>query len=257
MLEGKVVIITGGGSGIGEGIVKCCSSYGGTVIIADIDEKKGLKVEKDILNGGKKALYLKVDVASEKSVDKMVSEVNKRFGRIDVLVNNAGIAYFERPLEKTSSEIWDKTINTDLKSVFLCIRAVLSIMKKQKSGSIINIASNHIYSTIPNLSPYVAAKEGIIGLSRSLGLELGKYGIRVNAICPGFIKTPMYETYLKKVKMPRDEADKHFISLHPIGRLGKPEDIGNFVVFLGSDLSGFMTASYILVDGGVSAKLFD
>jgi len=257
MLKDKIVIVTGGASGIGRGIVECCCDFKATVIIADIDESKGLKLEKQLLKKGRKVKYFKVDVRSEESINKMTDGVKGVFKKIDVLVNNAGIAYFEKPLEETTTEMWDKTIDTDLKSVFLFIRAVLPIMKKQKSGSIINIASNNIYSTVPDLSPYVAAKEGVIGLTRSLGLELGKYGIRVNAICPGFIKTPMYDIYLDKVKMPREQADRHFKSLHPIGRMGKPEDIGNFVAFLGSDLSGFMTATYILVDGGVAAKLFD
>jgi NAD(P)-dependent dehydrogenase (short-subunit alcohol dehydrogenase family) len=257
MLKGKIAVITGGASGIGRGIVECCSRFGASVVIADKDEEKGLQVEKHINSNNGIAIYQKVDVTQEKNIQDMVNEVNNKFGRIDILVNNAGVAFFEKPLEKTSTEIWNKTIDTDLKSVFLCIKNIIPIMKKQNKGSIINISSNHIYSTLPDMSPYVAAKEGVIGLTRSLGLELGKYHIRVNAICPGFIKTPMYKFYLKEVNIPVHEADKRFRSLHPLGRMGKPEDIGNFVAFLGSDLSEFMTASYIIVDGGVSAKLFD
>ena len=161
----------------------------------------------------------------------------------------------DKSVEEISFKEFKKIIDINLFGVFLCSKYVFPYMKKEKNGSIINIASTHAFNTTENVSAYASSKGGVVAMTRSMGLEFGKYGIRVNAICPGFIWTSIVEKFVSQEANP-EAVKKYYENLQPIGHMGKPEDIANFVIFLGSDLSSYMTAATIVVDGGVSAELF-
>lgn len=250
-LANQVAIITGAGKGIGKGIAKCFIEAGAIVVIATLEHEEGKKTEKELIQAGGKAVFIQTDVESEESIKKMVEKAYDLFGRIDTLINNAGITIF-KSLEEATIEDWNKLINIDLRGPFLCSKYVLPYMKERKSGSIINISSNHSVATLPNTEIYAAAKGGINAMTRSLALSLGEFGIRVNAICPGFTNTPHYTNWLAEMGDVEEEIEK----LHAIGRISKPEDIGKLAVFLSSDDSTMVTGESIVIDGGVSARLY-
>ncbi|MEM0286149.1 MAG: SDR family NAD(P)-dependent oxidoreductase, partial [Candidatus Methanomethyliaceae archaeon] len=231
----KIAIITGAAKGIGKEIAIKLAERDFNVIIIDIDEKI-FEVEKEI---GQKALAIKCDVSNFNEVKKAVNEVINKFNRIDVLVNNAGIYPFKSFLEMTEED-WDKVMNVNLKSIFYFTKMVLPKMIEQNKGKIINIAS--IAGSIvgfPNLVHYSASKAAIVGFTKSLALEVAKYGITVNAISPGPILTPGTMAFGEKMY----EQIKMSI---PLGRWGKPEDVANLVAFLASDDSDFITGQNIV-----------
>lgn len=250
-LSDQVTIITGAGKGIGKGIAKRFIEEGSIVVIATLEDDEGKKTEKELTEAGGKAVFIQTDVSSEESIKRMVEKTYSLFGKIDTLINNAGITIF-KSLEEATIEDWNKLINIDLRGPFLCSKYVLPYMKQSKSGSIINISSNHSIATLPHTEIYAAAKGGINAMTRSLALSLGEFGIRVNAICPGFTNTPHYSNWLAKMGDVEEEIEK----LHVLGRISNPEDIGNLAVFLSSDHSSMITGENIVIDGGVSARLY-
>ncbi|MFQ5821775.1 MAG: SDR family NAD(P)-dependent oxidoreductase [Candidatus Heimdallarchaeota archaeon] len=243
-LVGEKAIVTGGGSGLGEQMAFALSEAGADVAVADINLEKANRVTQQIKELDREAISLKVDVAQTNEVKRMIEVVKDKFKRIDIIVNNAGIAH-NLPAEKISKEDWDKVIAINLTGVFLCAQAVGKEMISQKKGSIINISSMSAF-VVNRPQPqvhYNTAKAGVIMITKSLAAEWAKYNIRVNAIAPGYMRTPMTEPVLDKY---RDE----WVSLTPMGRIGEPYELKGAVVFLASKASSFITGSVILVDGG-------
>lgn len=253
-LLNKVAIITGSGRGIGRGIAKHFASAGAKVVIATLDEQEGLEVEQEILQAGGSALCIPTDVESDSSIQSMVDKTIEKFSKIDVLVNNAGITLF-KPLFEATLEDWNRVINIDLRGSFLCSKYVAKHMKDSGGGSIINISSNHAIATLPDTEMYAAAKGGINSMTKSMALSLGKYNIRVNAICPGFTDTPHYRTWLDQHENP-SLIENEVLKLHAHGKICTPEDIANLALFLATDQSSKMTGESIVLDGGLSYRLY-
>jgi 3-oxoacyl-[acyl-carrier protein] reductase len=235
-LRDKVAIVTGGGQGIGRAICLALAKEGCDLVIGDINFQTAEKVAEEIRSLQRKSLAIKVDVSDSKQVNQMVKNTLKEFGKIDILVNNAGIAY-QGTIEDMEEKDWDKVINVNLKGTFLCSKAVIKSMKRQRLGKIINMAS--FSGKIGGLTVganYAASKAGIICFTKSLAMELAPYNVNVNAVSPAFIDTTMSTTFPKI----------------PIGRKGLPEDVANAVVFLASEDASYITAEILDVDGGMS-----
>jgi 3-oxoacyl-[acyl-carrier protein] reductase len=246
-LKGKVVIITGARRGMGRSYAIDFAKEGAKVVVCDISLEDCEKVVKEIKKLGGEAIAVKCDVSKKEEVEEMVRKTIEKWGRIDVLVNNAAIAQFKPFLEMTEED-WDRTMDINLKGYFLCAQAVAKEMVKQKSGVIINIASiamGQIGIGFPNLVHYVASKGGVVGMTEALALELSPFNIRVNSVSPGIIDTPMVDPV---------RADKQtlegILMRVPMRRMGKPEEVSNLVLFLASDASSYMTGSNVVIDGG-------
>jgi NAD(P)-dependent dehydrogenase (short-subunit alcohol dehydrogenase family) len=246
-LKGKVVIITGARRGMGRSHAIAFAKEGAKVVVSDISLEDCEKVVKEIKKLGGEAMAVKCDVSKKEEVEEMVRKTIEKWGRIDVLVNNAAIAQFKPFLEMTEED-WDRTMDINLKGYFLCAQAVAKEMVKQKSGVIINIASIAMGQTgigFPTLVHYVASKGGVVAMTEALALELAPYGIRVNSVSPGIIDTPMVDPV---------RADKKtlegILMRVPMRRMGKPEEVSNLVLFLASDASSYMTGSNVVIDGG-------
>jgi len=247
-LKNKVALITGAGSGIGKSIAMLFAEQGAKVVLADIDEKSAVKVADAITKKKGIAHVIKTDTGSEDDSKNAVAETVKKFKKIDIAVNNAGIGGEQNPVDAYSIESWDKVININLSGIFYGMKYQLKEMKKNKSGVIINMASVLGKVGTPMSSAYVAAKHGVIGLTEASALEYADKKIRINAIGPGYIKTPLLTKNLDK------DAIKGLEELHPMGRLGKPEEVAQLALWLASDRSSFVTGSYYNVDGGYLAK---
>jgi len=246
-LKGKVAIITGARRGMGRTHALTLAKAGAKVVVSDISLEECQKVVEEIGKAGGGAIAVKCDVTKKNEVDEMVKKTVEKFGKVDILVNNAGICQFKPFLELTEEE-WDRTLNINLKGYFLCVQAAAKEMEKQKSGAIVNIASVAMGQQgvgFPNIAHYCASKGGIVGLTEALAVELAPYNIRVNAISPGMIETPMIDTVKKDPKMM--EA---MLAKVPMHRVGKPEEVSNLVLFLASDQSSYMTGSTVVIDGG-------
>lgn len=253
-LNKQVAIITGAGRGIGKGIAECFMKEGAAVVIATNESEEGLKTEEELRKLNGEATFIQTDVSSEISIQGMVQKTVEQYGEIHTLVNNAGITVF-KSLEEATVEDWETVMNIDLRGPFLCSKYVLPFMKKQKGGSIINISSNHAIATLPNSEIYAAAKGGVNAMTRSMALSLGPYGIRVNAICPGFTDTPHYQDWLSE-KEDGALVHKEVLKLHASSRICKPEDIGNLAVYLAAESASMITGEIIVMDGGVSSRLY-
>ena len=242
--------MTGGCSGIGSSIAELFTREGARVMIGDIREDQ-VTLARINAKGGTVA-FVQTDVRKSLDVQNLVDETIADYGSIDVVCNDAGIELI-RPLIQTTEEEWDNVIDTNLKGMFLVSKFALPHLIKKKKGSIINMASQLGLVGLERWAAYCASKGGVIMLTKAMAVEYGTYGIRVNCICPGAIETPMMERELELEKNP-EEAKKHFINLHPIGRLGKPEEIAEAALFLASDRSSFITGSALVVDGGFTTQ---
>ncbi|MBU0457761.1 MAG: glucose 1-dehydrogenase [Nanoarchaeota archaeon] len=244
-LKNKVAVITGSRRGIGFGIAEEMAKEGAKIVISDIDQKECEKACKTLEKRYKtKTLAVKCDVSNKNEVDNLIQQTIKKFKKIDILVNNAGIARFGSISDKDEKD-WDLTIDVNLKSVFLCTKAAVPYMIKQKSGKIISLASIAGFVGFDSISDYCASKGGVIAMTKELALELAKYNINVNAIAPGIIETKMTEGMLKDKKQ-----REGLLAQTPLGRVGKPADIGKSAVFLASKDSDFVTGHTLVVDGG-------
>jgi NAD(P)-dependent dehydrogenase (short-subunit alcohol dehydrogenase family) len=255
-LSGKTAIVTGAGRGIGAAIAECFAREGARVAIAEIDAHLGQATAARIAHEtGAQVLALPCDVADTASVDQMVAGVQAAFGRIDVLVNNAGINIFRAPLEMTADE-WRRCLSVDLDGAWNCARAVLPMMIAQRGGAIINIISNHAFTIIKGTFPYPVAKHALLGLTRSLGLEYADMGISVNAISPGYTDTQMAQDEFDRSPDPV-AARRQVEAKQPPGRLCRPEEVAAVAVLLASDEARFMVGENIVIDGGVSIRMYE
>jgi NAD(P)-dependent dehydrogenase (short-subunit alcohol dehydrogenase family) len=250
-LEGKIAIITGAAQGIGLSIARSFAAEGARVALTDIQEDKGRAAAKMLSEDDGNVIFEPCDVASQSSVDMMTAAVAKRLGPPDVLVNNAGIAVFRDPLEMSSQD-WQQCFSVDLDGAWHCCRAVLPHFLKHGKGDIINIASVHSFKIIPHSFPYPVAKHALIGLTRALAIEYADRNIRVNAIAPGYIGTDIVENLFAAAPDPQ-ALRRQTNELHPVKRIGRPEEIAAAAVFLASDEARFMTAECLIIDGGRSA----
>ena len=249
-LTGKVAAITGGASGIGAGTVRRFVAEGAEVLIADLDQARGAALASEL---GAAAAFLRTDVSKEEDVAAMVAETTDRFGRIDVLFNNAGFGGVLGPIESTTVADYDLTMDVLLKSVFLGMKHVAPLMKAQGSGSIISTAS--VAGIRAGYAPhlYSVAKSAVIHLTRTVALELGEHGVRVNAICPGFIATPLAAGRPDADESQIDQMRAAGAASQVLGRVGEAVDIANMALFLASDESAWITGREFVVDGGFEA----
>jgi NAD(P)-dependent dehydrogenase (short-subunit alcohol dehydrogenase family) len=245
-LNEKVAIVTGGASGIGKAICMAFAREGAQLVLVDIDEEKAKSAVKEIAAAGK-AVSLRADVTSSASMNAMAAEVDRQFGRIDILVNNVGVRLV-KPFLSHSDADWNNMITINLTGPFLCSRAVVPIMKRTGRGRIINTASIASFVGRPNRVAYVSAKAGLLGMTRAMAIDLGPMGITCNALAPGSINSPMNAAQAA-------DAEHDWGKETPVGRWGTPEDIANAAVFLALDESGYITGAELKVDGGwVSTK---
>lgn len=241
-LENKVAIITGGASGMGERMAHLFSQEGATVIAADINEAALEKIsEFDNIHA------MKLNVASEEDWQQLLKEVKERFGKIDILVNNAGISS-EKPVEEVNIDDWQKMLTINGFGPFLGIKHVVPYMKEQKKGAIVNISSFTAQIGM-GFNPYSASKGSVRAMSRAAATQYGRAGIRVNAVFPGIIETPM----TKNLEATKGYVEQ-MVAATPLQRLGQPEDIANAVLFLASDESSYITGAELVIDGGFSAQ---
>ncbi|MBP2284651.1 NAD(P)-dependent dehydrogenase (short-subunit alcohol dehydrogenase family) [Flavobacterium sp. CG_23.5] len=248
IFKGKVALVTGGTSGIGRASAVAFAGKGAKVVIVDwIENKETLNL---IKASGGEAIFIKCDVSKATDVKAMVTKVIAAFGRLDYAFNNAGIEGTSAPTQDCSEENWDKTIGVNLKGIWLCMKYEIPEILKQGKGVIINCSSVAGLVGFAGLPAYVASKHGVIGLTKTAALECAKLGIRVNAVCPGVIKTPMMDRLTGNKK----EAEDQFTNLEPVGRMGQPEEIANAVVWMCSDEASFITGLAMAVDGGFVAQ---
>lgn len=252
LLKDRVAIVTGGAVGIGKGISQKFAAEGASVTVADISEENGQKTVEEITKAGGKAIFVKCDVTSREQVFAMVEKTVAAFGKLDILVNNAGgvPGIKGEKLEEVTDDEWDKFVNLNLKSVFLCCQAAVPYMKKNHYGKIVNFSSLGAVQPAVSVVHYHAAKGGVISLTYNLCYELAPFNIYVNCICPGPIRTPFWEPVVKNVK----DVDAYFDAIGkcevPLGRVGTPEDIAGNALYLASDLSSFVSGQVIYAGGG-------
>jgi len=248
-MKGKTAIVTGGSTGIGRSIVTAFAREGVSVALADINKEKAEETIRLTKDEPGEVYFIKTDVSSAKEIKNMVEKTVSKFGGLDYAVNNAGIEGPQTPLDEYDEKDWDKILSINLKGVWASMKYEIKEMLKKKKGSIVNISSVAGQVGFANLSPYVASKHGVNGLTRTAALEYATKGIRVNSVLPGVIKTEMID----RVTGGDPEAEKAFISLEPIGRMGRPEEIADAVLWLCSDKSSFVTGHPLVADGGMVA----
>lgn len=245
-LKDKVAIITGGTFGIGESTVRLFAREGAKVVIAARSVDKGTKLANEIKEEGGEALFVRTDVSKEEDIINLVKQTVDTYGKLDIMFANAGIGDMQDLADCTLEE-WNRTISVDLTGVFLCNKHAIQEMEKNGGGSIINCASILGHVGQVSVSAYAAAKGGVVNMTRAAAVTYANRGIRVNAVCPGYIDTPILDD------TPKEVLDS-LVSMVPAKRLGKPEEVANCVLFLASDESSFVTGANLLVDGGYTAQ---
>jgi len=251
--SGQVALIAGGATGIGAGCAQAFAASGAAVVVADIDAGAAETTIEAITTAGGKARFVSCDVADEAQVEGLIADVVATEGRLDVVHANAGLESMQKATE-ASLPHWNRVIGVNLTGVFLVCSAALRQMYRQGSGSVIITSSPHAVATVPDAAAYAASKGGVHALMRALALEAAPAGIRVNAIVPGTIDTPMVQRESRVAADP-DEQMKRFAASHPLGRMGRPEEVASVALFLASDAASFVTGSAVSVDGGLMAAL--
>jgi len=248
-LKDRVSIITGGNSGIGRATALLFAREGSKVVIAGRNASRGREVTEAIKNARGEAMFVKTDVSKSTEVRNLVETVTKRFGRIDILFNNAALSPVGTVLD-TSEKEWSDVIGTNLTGTFLCTKYVLPHMIERKKGVIINTGSINSLMAMKKEAAYDASKGGVLMLTRAVALDFAEFNIRANCICPGAIETPMLREILSQAPDPK-AAEVDLAKKHPLGRIGSPEDVANMALFLASDESSFVTGTAMPVDGGI------
>ncbi len=245
---GRVAIVTGGGSGIGAAVTRQLVAAGAAVVIADLDREGAEDVAARLADGGGKAVSYEIDVADPMQVEALVDFAGRTYGGLHLAVNNAGIGGPSAMTADYPVDGWQRVINVNLSSAFYCMKYEIAAMRAAGGGAIVNMASILGAVGFANSPAYVAAKHGILGLTKTAAIEYAKHNIRVNAVGPGFIDTPLLSRNLDEPTL------KHIAGLHPVGRLGTADEVAALTLFLLSDEAGFITGSYHLVDGGYTAQ---
>ena len=246
IFENKVALVTGGSFGIGQATAIAFAQRGAKVVVADWLEDKDQETAKRIKAIGGESVFVKCDVSKNDEVQALTDKIMSIYGRLDFAFNNAGIEGISAPTHLCTEENWDRTVGINLKGIWLCMKHQISIMLKQGNGSIVNCASIAGLVGFPGLPAYVASKHAVAGLTKTAALENAKMNIRVNAVCPGVIKTPMVDRMTGKDKV----AEKQFENMEPVGRMGQPAEVAEAVIWLCSDGSSFVTGQALAVDGG-------
>jgi NAD(P)-dependent dehydrogenase (short-subunit alcohol dehydrogenase family) len=249
-LEGKIAVVTGAADGIGFAISEGFAKEGAHVFMGDINDEKGKAAAEGLRKAGGKATYLHCDVAVEKDIAGLIATAVEQGGRLDVMVNNAAIAIGGMPLHEMTEEQWHRLITVNLTSVFRGTKYALPQMIKQKSGSVISMASAQGHIGLDGWTAYAGAKGAVMSMMRQMAVEFGPHNIRFNSISPGTINTPM------NVKVVADlgpQVGKAWVKMHPLGRIGKPEEVAEAAIYLASDAAGFTTGTDLRVDGGLTA----
>jgi NAD(P)-dependent dehydrogenase (short-subunit alcohol dehydrogenase family) len=248
-LKDKVAIVTGSSKGIGEGIARVFSREGAKVVVVCRTEDAGKKMAEELGASQGRAIFVRTDVTSSESIQKMINTTIKTFGKLDILVNNAGY-HISKNVEETSEQEWEFIINTNLRGTFLCSKYAIPHLRKTK-GNIINISSMVGLVGQPNAGAYSATKGGQIAMSKGMAIDFAPDGIRVNVICPGWIQTPLVEDWFSQQKDP-EAARKYIFGRHPIGRIGTIEECGKAALYLVSDDAAFVTGITLNIDGGIT-----
>ncbi len=253
--DDTVALVTGGASGIGRGIAQAFAEHGARVCIADLDGTRAAEAADALRSSGAEALAVTTDVADADSVAAAIDAVERRWGALHHLVNCAGIDR-PTPLDDLDEATYDRVVAVDQKSVYLTTRRALALLERSGGGAVVNVASVMAWYTAPGYVAYTAAKAGVVGMTRALAVELGPRGVRVNAICPGFIDTPIWQRNLDAMEPEAAAAFAERVrALHPVGRRGTPADVADATLFLCSSASRFITGTHLIVDGGVSLRL--
>ncbi len=250
----KVVVVTGGAAGIGRAAAEAFAAEGAAVAIGDVNTARANEAVDQIRRAGGKAIFVQADVSQDADARRLAEETVKAFGGVDILFNNVGIAASGAVWE-TPEEVWDRVLAVNLKSYYLVSRYCIPHMMKRGGGAIINNASVQGLATYRNVAAYAASKGGVIALTKSMAVDLGKHKIRVNSICPGSIDTPMLRADVDKAGISLEESLRRQGNVHMLGRVGRPEEVARLVLFLASDEGSFCTGGAYLVDGGLTSAL--
>ena len=253
-LQNKVIIVTGAGGGLGEGIAKLLGNEGATVVVAEVREEAGARVASNIKRRGGKAINLRCDVSSNGDIQEAVDQSVRRFGRVDGLVNNAGVNFVKDTLQVTPED-WDRVIGIDLRGAFFFMQSVIRQMLRQRPtrGSIVNIASVHSTAAYPGAAPYDAAKWGLVGITKTIAVEYASRGIRANAISPGLLNAQIWRDAMRIVDS-KKECWQYWKNNIPMERIIEPEEIAYLCLFLLSDESSCITGANVLADGGMTSQ---
>lgn len=245
-MKDKVALVTGGSKGMGEAAVRIFAEKGASVAILDVDIEAAEKLSAELNENGANTIAIQCDVSSEAEVEKAIAKVVETYGKLDAAFNNAGIQIPAQDITETSEEDYDKILNVNLKGVWLCMKYELIQMKKQQSGAIVNNSSLAGKVGVPGRTPYVAAKHAILGITKSAAADYASQGIRINAVCPGTIETPMVNDMVNSGDLKREDS----INAAPINRLGKASEVADAAVWLCGEESTYVIGQSIAVDGG-------
>lgn len=254
LVTGKIALVTGGGAGIGRATAKTFAAEGAKVVVSDVSLEGGAETVKMIEQAGGTALFVAADVTKKADVSDLIAKTVAAYGRLDCAVNNAGIEGKIAPFAAQSEENFDAIIGVNLKGTFLCLQAEIAAMLKSGGGTIVNLSSIAGLIGFSGLSPYVASKHGVIGLTKNAALEYATSGIRVNAVCPGGVDTRMLDSLAEQATSGAQSSSDMMAPLHPMGRIGTPQEIADLIVWLSSPRAGFVTGTAIPIDGGYVAQ---
>jgi len=246
----KVALVTGASSGIGKSTAIAFAKAGYDVVLADVKPLEGTETVRQIESAGARGLFVKCDVSNEENIQHLLRATLETFGRLDCAFNNAGIEGDQASTPECTYENWDRVININLKGVWLCMKHQIPLMLKQGGGSIVNCSSIAGLVGFPGIPAYVASKHGVIGLTKTAALEFAKSKIRVNAVCPGVIQTPMIDRFVHG----EAQIQQQLVSGEPVGRVGSPEEVASAVLWLCSEGASFVTGHSLVVDGGWVAQ---
>lgn len=253
-MAGKCAIVTGASAGIGRATALRFADQGAHVVVSDIDVEGGRKTVSLIRDCEGEATFVEADVSDEAAANGLVAEAVRIYGRLDYACNNAGIEGKVLPLAQQPIENFDAIIATNLRGTFLCMKAEIGEMLTSGHGAIVNVASVAGHIGFPGLSPYVASKHGVNGLTKNAALEYGKSGIRINSVCPGGVDTRMLDSLAEQSTGGTSTTEELMNPLHPIGRIGQPDEVASLIVWLCSDQASFVTGANVPVDGGFLAQ---
>lgn len=253
--QGHVCIITGAGAGIGRGIAEVFAEAGCEVVIGEVNRQNGEAAAQELQARFGRGLFVHTDVSVDEDCRRLIEKTLAAYGKVDTLVNNAGVNFVKPTLEMTVED-WDRVVNVDLRGTFLCSRYALEFMVAANRGSIINIASVHTRATLGGAAPYAASKGGVAQMTASMAIEFAPYGVRINALSPGLIDTLIWQQ-LQAAAADKEAVVQHWMDNIPMGRVGSPREMGQVALFLASDEASYVTGANLLADGGMTSQLIN